>query len=149
MFLRNNNHGGDGPDEPEQCLYQPEIVVRGCENESPIVNRAHRENKNSFDPDLESYRLLYRDKPEFAIGHGCATEWSCESCPTSRAKMVRTELLPAYVISTTEARGGIGLPGLIMETLADAASGAVLPLLEMEKSGRGVSITLFGGWFHE
>jgi hypothetical protein len=131
VFLRNNNQDGDGPDEPEQCLYQPEIVVRGCENEAPVVNRAHRANKNSFDPDLESYRLLYRDKPEFAIGHGCATEWDCEGCPTNRAKMVRTELLPAYMISTTEARGGVGLPGLIMEALADAPSGAaVVSLVE-------------------
>ena len=67
VFLRNTNRGGDGPDEPEQCLYQPEIVVRGCGGEAPIVNRAHRASKNAYDPDLESYRLLYRDKPEFAV----------------------------------------------------------------------------------
>ncbi len=131
VFLRNTNRGGDGPDEPEQCLYQPEIIVRGGEGEAPIVNRAHRANKNVYDPDLESYRLLYRDKPEFAVGHGCATEWDYGDCPPDRAKMVRTELLPAYVVSTTEARGGVGLPGLVMETLAAAPSGAaVVPLVE-------------------
>ena len=131
VFLRNTNRGGDGPDEPEQCLYQPEIVVRGGEGEAPIVNRAHRASKNVYDPDLESYRLLYRDKPEFAVGHGCATEWDYGGCPPNWAKMVRTELLPAYVLSTTEARGGVGLPGLVMEALADAPNGpAVVSLVE-------------------
>lgn len=45
--------------------------------------------------------------------------------------MIRTELLPSYVIATTEARGGVGLPGLIMETLATAAGGpSVVPLIQ-------------------
>lgn len=131
VFLRNTNRGGDGPDEPEQCFYQPEIIVRGDKGEAPLVNRAHRASKNVYDPDLESYRLLYRDKPEFAVGHSCATEWDYDGCPPNRAKMVRTELLLAYVISTTEARGGVGLPGLIMEALADAPNGAAVgPLVE-------------------
>jgi len=43
VFLRNSNPGTSGPDEPEQCLYQPEILVRAASPESaPIVNRAHR-----------------------------------------------------------------------------------------------------------
>src|SRR5271157_1723183 len=131
VFLRNTNRAGSGPDEPEQCLYQPEIIVRGGEGEAPIVNRAYRATKGVYDPDLESYRLLYRDKPEFAVGHGCATEWDWKGCPPNRASIVRTELLPTYVISTTEACGGVGLPGLVMETLADAKSGtAIMPLVE-------------------
>ncbi len=135
VFLRNTNPSGEGPDQPEQCLYQPEIIVRGQDNSSPIVNRAHQAHKTAYDPDLESYRLLYRDKPEFAVGHGCATDWDDSGCPANRAKMVRTELIPAHVVSTTEARGGVGLPGLVMETLANAAGGAavvqlVQPLLD-------------------
>jgi hypothetical protein len=142
VFLRNTNHAGTGPDEPEQCLYQPEITVRGGVAEAPIVNRAHRASKGAYDPDLESYRLLYRDKPEFAVGHGCATEWDWKDCPPNRARMVRTELLPTYVVSTTEARGGVGLPGLVMETLADATSGeAIAPLVEplLEQYGQWIA----------
>lgn len=131
IFLRNTNVAGAGPDEPEQCLYQPEIVVRSCDGKAQIVNRAHRESKGAYDPDIESYRLLYRDKPEFAVGHGCATEWDWKECPANRARMVRTELLPIYVVPTTEARGGVGLPGLLMETLADAPNGtAIAPLIK-------------------
>lgn len=130
VFLRNTNHAAGGPDEPEQCLYQPEIVVRGLEGDAPIVNRAHNATRGAYDPDLESYRLLYRDKPEFAVGHGCATEWDWHDCPPNRARMVRTELLPTYTLSTTEARGGVGLPGLLMQTLAELSKGAELvPLI--------------------
>jgi hypothetical protein len=124
IFLRNSNPVSSGPDEPEQCLYQPEIIVRGATPESaPIVNRAHQNTQAIYDPDLESYRLLYRDKPEFGVGHGCATVWEDKDCPPNRARMIRTELLPAYEVLTTEARGGVGLPALKMEILASAANG--------------------------
>ena len=124
VFLRNSNPGTSGPDEPEQCLYQPEILVRAASPESaPIVNRAHRGNQVIDDPDLESYRLLYRDKPEFGVGHGCATVWDNKDCPPNRARMIRTELLPDYEVLMTEARGGVGLRALKMEILASAPSG--------------------------
>lgn len=125
VFVRNINRGAAGPDEPEQCLYQPEIIVHGEPPDStPVVNRAYRANLAIFDPDLESYRLLYRDKPEFAVGHGCATDWDDRGCPANRARLVRTELLPVYEVPVTEAKGGVGLPGLTMEKLGSAARGA-------------------------
>lgn len=127
VFLRNINPGSSGPDEPEQCLYQPEIIVSGsADAPAPIVNRAHRAEQPTYDPDIESYRLLYRDKPEFGVGHGCATVWDDRDCPPDRARLVRTELLPVFEVPVTEARGGIGLPGLQMEMLAASASGAEL-----------------------
>jgi hypothetical protein len=129
VFLRNTNPGGPGPDHPEQCLYQPEIIVSGVTPENaPIVNRAHRANRAMDDPDLESYRLLYRDRPEFGVGHGCATIWVDRDCPPDRARMIRTELLPVCEVVTTEARGDVGLPGLNIETLASAADGRAIEL---------------------
>lgn len=124
VFLRNSNLGSTGPDEPEQCLYQPEILVCAASTESaPIINRAHQGNQVIYDPDLETYRLLYRDKPEFGVGHGCATDWDNKDCPPNRARLIRTELLPAYEVPMTEARGGMGLQALKMEVLASASSG--------------------------
>ena len=145
VFLRNNNQGGEGPDEPEQCLYQPEIIVRGLTPDSaPILNRSHHNNQSNFDPDLESYRLLYRDKPEFAVGHGCAVEWDpSREAPYERASMVRTELIPDSTVATTEAKGGIGLPGLRMEYLATAASGDVV------RSALSPLISEYGTWITE
>ncbi len=124
VFLRNTNPVSHGPDDPEECLYQPEIIVRGSNRATVILNRAHRFNQAVYDPDMESYRLLYRDKPEFVVGHGCATGWDNSDCPPDRARMVCTELLPAYLVTATEAKGGVGLAGLDMESLATAESGA-------------------------
>jgi hypothetical protein len=124
VFLRNTNSANHGPDDPEQCLFQPEIIVRGSMEAAVILNRTHRFNQAVYDPDMESYRLLYRDKPEFAVGHGCATAWDNSDCPPDRARMVCTELLPSYLVTATEAKGGVGLAGLDMESLATARSGA-------------------------
>ncbi|MGQ4809360.1 hypothetical protein NKDENANG_02776 [Candidatus Entotheonellaceae bacterium PAL068K] len=124
IFLRNINPAGSGSDKPEQCLYQPTIVVKGGTPESaPFVNRAYQGSPGIDDPDLESYRLLYRDRPEFGVGHGCAVVWDSRECPADRARMLCTELLPDHEVSMTEARGGIGLPGLNMACLATAKSG--------------------------
>ena len=129
VFLRNTNLGTPGADKPEQCLYQPVITVRGTKpDDGPILNRSQLSSQSSYDPDLESYRLLYRDKPEFGVGHWCAVEWNTEDCPANRAKSIRTEILPSYELATTEARGGVGLPGLRMESLASAANGSEIKL---------------------
>jgi Helicase conserved C-terminal domain len=135
VFLRNVNSAGSGPEQPEQCLFQAEIRVRGVTTDTPIVNRAHRMRSSSSDPDLESYRLLYRDKPEFAVGHGCAVDWDNSRCLPDRARLVRTEFIPTYEVSNIEAKGGVGLPGLEMEVLASAPDGQTMrsiltPLVE-------------------
>jgi hypothetical protein len=125
VFLRNSNPGSSGPDEPEQCLYQPEILVCAPSTDSaPIINRAHKGNQVIYDPDLETYRLLYRDKPEFGVGHGCTIDWDNKDCTPNRARMIRTELLPEYEVPMTEARGGVGLQGLEMKVLASASAGS-------------------------
>ncbi len=122
VFLRNTNPPVEGPDDPEDCLYQPEIIVRDTAGRVSILNRADRFNQTVYDPDLESYRLLYRDKPEFAVGHGCATAWDNKECPPDRARAVTTDLLPSYTVTATEAKGGVGLAGLDMAGLAQRAT---------------------------
>src|SRR5262249_9748172 len=115
---------------------QAEISVSGSVGSStPIVNRAHRMKSSSADPDLESYRLLYRDKPEFGVGQGCAADWDNSGCPPNRSRGVRTEFIPSYEVSTIESKGGVGLPGLDMDALSSAADGAAVrsclsPLLD-------------------
>lgn len=125
VFLRNANPTHVGPDEPERCIFQPEIIARTTDGQTSILNRAHRLHHASFDPDLESYRLLYRDKPEFAVGHGCAANWIVAPHTTTRAAEVRTDLVPTFPVTATEARGG-GELTLIMEQLANIAESATM-----------------------
>jgi len=136
VFLRNVNRAAEGPDDPALCLFQPCIRVRGVgASDRPFVNRANQGGREEYDPDLRSYRLLYRDKPEFAVGHGCSTACDVAGCPPDRAHGVMSELLPCYELAATEARGGAGLAGLDMAFLAKTADGAamrraLLPLVE-------------------
>lgn len=125
IFLRNANpvgNNGEEPDNPEMCLFQPEIIVEGgTENESPILNRVAYFGSGNDDPDVDTYRLLYRDKPEFAVGHGCAVEWTNTS--TARANTLKTTLIPEHTVSLTEAKGGLGVAGLDMSRLFTAKNG--------------------------
>ena len=50
------------------------------------VRRATATGLTSTDEDLETNALLYRDVPEFAIGHGCAADWERTS-PGPRANV--------------------------------------------------------------
>ena len=120
VFLRNANPPVDGHDQPENCLFQPRLTVHGGSDTSPFLDRTQRAARRSHDPDLESYRLLYRDRPEFAVGHGCAAIWDAADCLPHRARSVGTELIPFSEVAATEARGGAGLAVLSMDTLAEA-----------------------------
>ncbi len=47
VFLRNKNEADEGPDDPERCHFQPEIVVRGTDASlEPFVNRAPARKRN-------------------------------------------------------------------------------------------------------
>lgn len=47
------------------------------------------------DADLETYSLLYRNARAFAVGHGCAAEWTLSS-DGKRAEEIRTSFLPRH-----------------------------------------------------
>lgn len=135
VFLRNRNQWEEGPDRPESCLYQPEIIARSVDGGEAIVDRSRRAAQSTYDPEVQSYRLLYRDKPEFVVGHACGADWDDVGCRAHRARRIWTDLLPRFEVPATEAKGGVGIPGLDMTTLAEAPDGgaiedALLPLVD-------------------
>jgi hypothetical protein len=52
-----------------------------------------------LDSEERSLELLYRDKLTFAVGHGCAADWT--SSPASSADSVSAECLPVYETPST------------------------------------------------
>jgi hypothetical protein len=54
------------------------------------------------DPDAALSALLYRDSPEFAVGHGCAVDWTVA---TTGAVEVRTELIPSLEVPAVRPAG--------------------------------------------
>ena len=130
VFLRNANAPSSDYDQPEACLFQPSLTIAGDPASCPILDRTQLGARRSHDPDLETYRLLYRDRNEFAVGHGCAVMWDSSGCDPHRARSVRTELLPLAEVVPTVARGGAGFAALDMDALASAAAERLRELLE-------------------
>ncbi|RKO67805.1 DISARM system helicase DrmA [Desulfofundulus salinus] len=99
VFLFNGNRR---PGEKEMldrfCLFQPEIHLQGHGSQPVFVERS-LEN-NSSDPDIETFSLLYRNKMEFGVGHGCAVGWS--GVEGRLACRVFTEIIPTFELPKVE-----------------------------------------------
>ena len=88
----------DPRDDPEddEWLFQPEIFVRSADGRPVFAARRLEDVAWSEDPDLLANELLYWNRPEYAVGHGCAAEWTRTRRRANSATEVRTEVLPTY-----------------------------------------------------
>jgi hypothetical protein len=148
VFLVNRRPGVEDRARPpvDRWIFQPTLSVRSVSDDPIFLSRELEPALAHGDRDRESNRLMFRSRREFAIGHGCAAEWT-ESDDAS-AEEVRTELLPSYEVPRTAAPD-IGGCGLDMKALADARSGdeirsLLTPLLDeyehwIEEKRRAVS----------
>ncbi len=100
----------------ELCLFQPCLKVRRSGTARPFVHRVP-EGDLPLDADLESYRLLYRDCYEFAIGHGCAVDW--DDVQGDHAGILRTTQISTYELQAIIPNS---MAGLEMLTLGRASS---------------------------
>jgi hypothetical protein len=117
----------------DRWVFQPTLAVRSPIGGPLFIPRELEPALSHSDRDRESNRLLFRSRREFAIGHGCATEWT-ETNDGEHAEEVRTELIPDYELPRVDPRP-IGGRGLEMEALASVRSGEELrelltPLLD-------------------
>src|SRR5256885_402607 len=101
-----NRRGGNGKGRPpvDRWIFQPALTVRSPSPAPIFLPRELEPALAHSDRDRESNRLLFRNRREFAIGHGCAAEWT-EPRDTDRAEEVRTELIPTYELPRVDARG--------------------------------------------
>ena len=87
-------HRGAQEVSNQACLYQCSFNV-GCESDAAILPYPERVESNADEEEL-SLRLLYRHKPVFAVGHGCAADWITDSGPRLLARSVRSETMPVF-----------------------------------------------------
>lgn len=144
VFLVNENISPAGKEgtSDELCLFQPKLKVRVDDEKGMILAREESLLSCFDDSDLENYRLLYRGRDVFAMGHGCATDWP--QPVEMRVTWVATSIVPAYEIPIVSAKDidREEIPGLSMRFLsesssADAIVNSLLPLLEKYKSWIG------------
>lgn len=87
-------------------LFQPELMVR-AEPEAhkrAIFRRRPVLDVNGNDPERESLEMIYRNRVEFAVGHGVAVHAETAGDVTL-ATEVRTTILPQYEVQVTETPG--------------------------------------------
>ena len=80
------------PDNSD-CFFQCDFSVRDADGKIPFLAYPERPH-DPEDPEELSLQLLYLHRQTFAIGHGCAPEWSEPS--NGRTACIRTEVLPTY-----------------------------------------------------
>jgi hypothetical protein len=118
--IRTNNQGErlvtlflvNGEFEPEDnkdraWLFQPEIIVEAGDGQSDkSVFRRRPSNKVVVDdPERDRLALIYRDRVEFAVGHGVSVNAETKGEEPAKAHLVRTEVIPRYEVAVTETPG--------------------------------------------
>lgn len=89
----------------ERWLFQIELAVRAVDGSAPFVGRqlALPADIGSTDPELRHLDLLYRDRVEFAVGHGVAVHAEAADGDPHRATAVRTAVIPRSEVAQVEA----------------------------------------------
>jgi hypothetical protein len=125
VFLVNRleSRSPDRPDDDE-WLFQPEIAVRSPTGAAVFAPRRLEDVAWTEDPDLLASELLYWNRPEYAVGHGCAAEWTTADGGRPAATEVRTEILPLYELARVDPRES-DAPGLDMRILGGSGPDGV------------------------
>lgn len=87
-------------------VFQPELMVRAESNASKrdIFRRRPVLDANGMDPERESLEMIYRNRVEFAVGHGVAIH-AVTAEDVTLATEVRTTIMPQYEVQVTETPG--------------------------------------------
>lgn len=101
----------DAQEEPDTnrdtaWLFQPELIVRAEAEVSKraIFCRRPVLDADGNDPERESLEMIYRNRVEFAVGHGVAIHAETADDVTL-ATEVRTTVMPQYEVQVTETPG--------------------------------------------
>jgi len=90
--------------QDEAWVFQPEIIIRSKDGKS-VFRRRPILRSNEFDSERESLEMIYRERVEFAVGHGVSVHAKPSIDDYERAFEIRTVVLPEYEIPVTETPG--------------------------------------------
>lgn len=87
-------------------VFQPELIVRSDEaaTKHAIFRRRPVLDADGMDPEREALEMIYRNRVEFAVGHGVAVHAETADDVTL-ATEVRTTVMPQYEVQVTETPG--------------------------------------------
>ncbi|WP_345894819.1 DISARM system helicase DrmA [Desulfuromonas thiophila] len=90
--------------QDQAWIFQPELIVRDMEGRA-VFRRRPILRADEFDEEREALEMIYRDRVEFAVGHGISVHATVSEEDRERATQVRTAVLPEYEIQVTETPG--------------------------------------------
>jgi hypothetical protein len=96
-----------GENKDEAWIFQPVIEARGgggFKNEPVFLRRGIAKGVVE-DPEKDKLALIYRNRLEFAAGHGISVHAEPSESDPQRAAVVRTEVLPVQEVMATETPG--------------------------------------------
>ncbi|MBD0741634.1 helicase-related protein [Streptomyces sp. CBMA152] len=128
-----NSNTSRGGSRDEASFFQSRLTVVGTDGTAPFVERVAPGSVDG-DEELASYRLLYRHKPAFATGHGCAVEWDGTVGGTGpddevRAHRIGTTFAPTYELWLSDSNPDINTAKLGMLHLATTPPSQVIASL--------------------
>jgi hypothetical protein len=89
----------------EAWVFQPEIIVEGArEGEGIFLRRPHTDDVVD-DNERDRLAVNYRNRLEFAVGHGVSVHADLPEDVHDKAIRVRTEVLPHHEVGATETPG--------------------------------------------
>lgn len=103
LFLVNGQQMPD-QNQDEAWVFQPELLVRDTEGR-PIFRRRPVLNSDEFDEEREALEMIYRQRVEFAVGHGISVHATVSEDDAQRAVEVKTVSIPEYEVAVTETPG--------------------------------------------
>src|SRR5262245_39232541 len=110
LFLVNDKEAPE-TNQDEAWLFQAQLVLRAPSG-ADVFRRRPTGESASEDSERAALAMLYRDKVEFAVGHGVSVHWELGPDRIDRALSVRTQVVPSYDVPVTEAPTEADLPGL-------------------------------------
>jgi len=106
LFLVNGQLEPDD-NKDRAWLFQPEIAAMAPEDaaDKAIFRRRPSNEIVVDDPERDRLALIYRNRLEFAVGHGVSIHADTTLEDSAKAWRVRTEIIPRYEVAVTETPG--------------------------------------------
>jgi hypothetical protein len=101
-----NAQGEPDTNRDTAWVFQPQLIVRAEKDAAKraIFRRRPVLDADGMDPERESLEMVYRNRVEFAVGHGVAVHAETAD-DVALATEVRTTVMPHYEVQVTETPG--------------------------------------------
>jgi len=154
LFLVNSQEEPD-TNRDTAWLFQPALIVRAepQATQRAIFRRRPVMDADGIDPERESLEMIYRNRVEFAVGHGVAVHAETAADDPTRAIEVRTIVVPQYEVRVTETPGldpadRPAMREMVVSGLLDMQRLAELPVADLVEALNTLTRD-YGAWIAE